>query len=112
MGSPGKMERHSGKKERYDAGRRIQDVTTTIGNTFWSLYRTFLSGTLSQLVSPETRKAAFQLFCDMKTNTPKDETFFNRHWNALMPTTKLGWVVRWVKYQTDLDFQLEIICIN
>ena len=35
-----------------------------------------------------------QLFCDLRTNTPKDRRFLQRHARALTPRTAAGWLVR------------------
>ena len=49
---------------------------------------------VSKRVLPEhTHDALFQLFCDLRTNTPKDRVFFTRHAKALQPHTMSGWLV-------------------
>lgn len=50
-------------------------------------------GVISQVVPTHTRDAAFQLFCDLRANTPKDKKFLQRHGQALTPRTNLGWLV-------------------
>lgn len=47
-----------------------------------------------QVFVPEhTREAAFQLFCDLRTNSPKDASFWKHHAKALQPHSALGWLV-------------------
>lgn len=52
---------------------------------------------VTRRVLPEhTRDALFQLFCDVRANTPKDRVFVVRHAQALQPRTFSGWLVSFV----------------
>lgn len=51
-----------------------------------------IAGTVTQVVPAHTRDAAFQLFCDLRANTPKDKRFLTRHVKAFTPQTNLGWL--------------------
>lgn len=48
---------------------------------------------VAQLVPAHTRDAAFQLFCDLRANTPKDQKFVARHVKAFVPHSSTGWLV-------------------
>ena len=51
-----------------------------------------------------TREAFFQLFCDLRTNTPKDRKWLNKHMRTLKPRTLPGWLVR-VTRETALSWK-------
>ena len=58
---------------------------------------------VTRRVLPEhTRDALFQLFCDVRANTPKDRVFFARHAQALQPRTFSGWLVSALYSRTHL----------
>lgn len=60
-----------------------------------STRRPFRPAGLVALAVPEhTRCAAFQLLCELRTNTPKDRAFLFRHARACVPQTCTGWLVR------------------
>lgn len=48
---------------------------------------------MAAVVPAHTRDAAFQLFCDLRANTPKDSKFVARHVRAFVPLTGPGWLV-------------------
>ena len=75
-------------------GGQLQKACTAGGHAVWTVYRTFLSGTVSQVVPEATRDALFQLFCDVRANVPKDKRFVQRHLKAFKPHTVVGWLVR------------------
>lgn len=52
-----------------------------------------IAGTVSRIVPASTRDALFQLFCDLRANTPKDNKFLMRHVKAFTPETPVGWMV-------------------
>ena len=52
------------------------------------------AGLVSHVVPSHTREAFFQLFCDLRANTPKDRRFLVLHARAFAPQTTLGWLVR------------------
>ena len=56
--------------------------------------RLHLNAVAKRVLPEHTRDALFQLFCDARTNTPKDQVFFMRHAEALKPHTFTGWLVR------------------
>ena len=56
--------------------------------------RLHLNAVAKRVLPGHTRDALFQLFCDVRTNTPKDQVFFMRHAEALKPHTFTGWLVR------------------
>ncbi|GAB4816339.1 hypothetical protein N2152v2_003385 [Parachlorella kessleri] len=58
----------------------------------WSIYRSYFSGTVAAVVPAHTRDAAFQLFCDLRANTPKDRKFLVKHMQAFVPQTSPGWL--------------------
>ena len=55
--------------------------------------RLHLNAVAKRVLPEHTRDALFQLFCDARTNTPKDQVFFMRHAEALKPHTFTGWLV-------------------
>ncbi|KAI3424277.1 hypothetical protein D9Q98_009832 [Chlorella vulgaris] len=57
-----------------------------------TIYSTYLSGPTALVIPEHTRDACFQLVCDLRTNTPKDRRFLQRHARALMPRTTPGWL--------------------
>jgi hypothetical protein len=73
-------------------GGQLQSAVTLAGNAGWALYRGFLSGAVARVVPVRTRDAAFQLFCDLRANTPKDSRFLARHARAFTPATRRGWL--------------------
>lgn len=80
------------QKKQLSSKDRVQSVTTQILTGIWVVYKRVFSGTLSSLVEDDTRKALFQLFSDLKANTPKDAKFAARHVTALRPDSVLGWI--------------------
>lgn len=44
------------------------------------------------VVPGHTRNALFQLLCDLRANTPKDQRFAVRHARALAPRSVAGWI--------------------
>jgi len=80
------------KRQQLSSKDRVQSVTTHLLTGIWIVYKRIFSGTLSSLVEDDTRKALFQLFCDLKANTEKDEKFLARHVTALKPDSVLGWI--------------------
>lgn len=67
-------------------------AATTVSNIMWSIYRSYFSGTVAAVVPAHTRDAAFQLFCDLRANTPKDRKFLVKHMQAFVPQTSPGWL--------------------
>lgn len=71
-----------------------------------------------QIVLPEhTRDALFQLFCELRTNTKKDQKWAYQHGRALKPRTFPGWIVSllasWLWNWTDCDLSSFLrICLN
>ncbi len=76
------------------SGGQLQRACTAGGHAVWMVYRTFLAGTVSQVVPEATRDALFQLFCDIRANVPKDKRFLQRHVKAFEPRSVVGWLVR------------------
>ena len=93
-----------------------------VTGAFWQIYRTVLSGGAERWVHPNavglvaisgakmngslrhigpsemlipahTRDAFFQLWCDLRTNVPKDRNWLRSHAAALQPKTRLGYLV-------------------
>lgn len=58
------------------------------------------AGFARKLVPAHTRDAVFQMFCDLRTNSPKDRKWLARHLRNLTPRTYQGWVVRPAKIST------------
>lgn len=52
------------------------------------------AGPTRLFVPDHTRDAAFQLWCDLRTNVPKDQKWATRRLAAFKPRTFLGWIVR------------------
>jgi hypothetical protein len=73
-------------------GGSLQKAATTSLTAAWLIYRSLLSGPVSQIVPAPTREAVFQLFCDIRANVPKDKRFLQRHAKAFTPQTTLGWL--------------------
>ncbi|KAL3134798.1 hypothetical protein ABBQ32_007781 [Trebouxia sp. C0010 RCD-2024] len=70
-----------------------QSIATAICNVSNTAYSRLHLNAIAKRVLPEhTRDALFQLFCDVRTNTPKDQVFFTRHAEALKPHTFTGWL--------------------
>lgn len=55
--------------------------------------RLHLEAVTKRVLPEHTQDALFQLFCDLRTNTPKDKVFLKRHARALQPRTLAGWLV-------------------
>jgi hypothetical protein len=58
----------------------------------WEIYKPLLSGPTEMFVPEHTRDAFFQLWCDLRTNVPKDRKWLTRHALALKPQTLPGWI--------------------
>ncbi|KAL0043297.1 hypothetical protein WJX79_000770 [Trebouxia sp. C0005] len=70
-----------------------QSIVTAVCNVSGAAYSRLHLNAVAKRVLPEhTRDALFQLFCDARTNTPKDQVFFMRHAEALKPHTFTGWL--------------------
>ncbi|KAL3146953.1 hypothetical protein ABBQ38_014922 [Trebouxia sp. C0009 RCD-2024] len=70
-----------------------QSIATAICNVSNTAYsRLHLNAIAKRVLPDHTRDALFQLFCDVRTNTPKDQVFFTRHAEALKPHTFTGWL--------------------
>ncbi|KAL0041329.1 hypothetical protein WJX77_012612 [Trebouxia sp. C0004] len=70
-----------------------QSIVTAACNVSGAAYSRLHLNAVAKRVLPEhTRDALFQLFCDARTNTPKDQVFFMRHAEALRPHTFTGWL--------------------
>ncbi|KAK9818056.1 hypothetical protein WJX72_006386 [[Myrmecia] bisecta] len=67
----------------------VFEVTTAV---LYGVYEHTLASIVPYLVPEHTREAAFQLFCDLRSNTPKDRRFVKRHMAALLPETITGWI--------------------
>ena len=99
---------------------RANEVFIWFTGAVWQFYRAVLAGALwcedelcrkqiadertfniadfagpTELVIPEhTRDAFFQLWCDLRTNVPKDRNWVRHHATALQPRTSFGYLVR------------------
>eukprot|EP00884_Botryococcus_braunii_P020073 jgi/Botrbrau1/674/Bobra.0161s0057.1 len=71
-----------------DASATSVWITTVV----WMFYKMFFAVPVRWLVPPHTRAAFFQMFCDFRTNCPKDRRWLARHMRALAPRTFQGWV--------------------
>ncbi|KAG7668457.1 hypothetical protein NADE_006838 [Nannochloris sp. 'desiccata'] len=80
------------KRASSPPGGSLQKAATTSLAAAWLIYRSLLSGPVSQVVPGPTREAVFQLFCDIRANVPKDKRFLQRHAKAFTPQTHLGWL--------------------
>lgn len=70
-----------------------QSIATAVCNVSGAAYsRLHLNAVAKRVLPAHTRDALFQLFCDVRTNTPKDQVFFMRHAEALKPHTFTGWL--------------------
>lgn len=71
----------------------LHQVWIVSSTVMFGIYRSVYLDRIAKVFIPEhTRDAAFQLFCDLRTNTPKDAAFLRRHATALKPRTCLGWL--------------------
>jgi hypothetical protein len=71
----------------------MHQVWVVSSTVLFGVYRSVYLDRVAEVFIPEhTRDAAFQLFCDLRTNSPKDGAFLRRHATALKPRTYLGWL--------------------
>ncbi|KAL4431506.1 hypothetical protein ABPG75_006762 [Micractinium tetrahymenae] len=73
-------------------GHSIHSPVPVLTTALFWLYRNHAAGAVALVVPEHTREALFQLFCDLRANTPKDARFLRRHAKALMPRTLPGWL--------------------
>ncbi len=95
-----------------DADRQTLDVIPVPEFTLSAsrCSRLHLNAVAKRILPEHTRDALFQLFCDARTNTPKDQVFFMRHAEALKPHTFTGWLVSPVSlHATCKDTSLEFL---
>jgi hypothetical protein len=73
--------------------RATQSIATLICSVLYDSYSFLHLNKVTEVVLPEhTREAAFQLFCDIRSNTPKDVNFLKRHARELQPRTFTGYL--------------------
>lgn len=58
----------------------------------WQFYRAVLAGPTELVIPEHTRDAFFQLWCDLRTNVPKDRNWVRQHATALQPKTSIGYL--------------------
>lgn len=51
------------------------------------------AGPAEFLIPEHTRDAFFQLWCDLRTNVPKDRYWVRQHAISLQPKTSVGYIV-------------------
>lgn len=93
-------------------GGKLQSAITAGGNVAYLIHRTFFSRISNQLIPEPTRAALFQLFCDLRANTPKDSAFMKRHMKAFTPQTPLGWLALAGVLSTSLSSLLALCTIT
>lgn len=101
----------NGRRPSSDVHRYLLQTSSVV----WVVYRNLLSGEdpgslpgpssklplsglqaagpARMLVPDHTRDAVFQIFSDLRTNSPKDRKWVDKHLHALKPRTLPGWLV-------------------
>lgn len=82
-----------GGKAGNQPGGQLQSALTSGSNLlFYLVNNTFLTSMAAHVIPSQTKDAIFQLFCDLRANTPKDKKFLLRHLKAFKPETSSGWL--------------------
>nr|ARQ20727.1 lipid body protein [Lobosphaera incisa] len=83
------MTKSTSSRSARDVAFSVFEVTTAV---MYGVYENTLAGVVPYFVPDRTREALFQLFCELRTNSPKDKRFLKKHLAAFVPETVTGWI--------------------